>query len=100
MNNIHQLYPQTANPIGHFVRIGHTGHRVLENLYSADRVSISQAVFDANHINRQEDLPRTLFDGGTEIILDTKCAELAYKAGLNSSIKKLPWADSKGWVML
>ena len=100
MNNIHQLYSQTANPVGHFVRIGHTGHRVLENLYSADRVSISHAVFDANHIYRQEDLLHTLFDGGTEIILDTKCAELAYKAGLNSSIKKLPWANSnrEHWI--
>ncbi len=89
MNSIHQLYLQTANPIGHFVRTGHTGHGVLENLYSAGRVSISHAVFDTNHINRREDLLHTLFGGGTEIILDTKCAELAYKAGLNSSINKV-----------
>ena len=99
MNNIHQLYPP-SNPIGHFVRIGHTGHRVLESLYTASQVSISHAVLDANHVKRQEDLRHTLYDGGTEIILDTKSAELAYEAGLNSSIKELPWADldRKHWV--
>ena len=100
MSEIHQLFPPTVNPIGHFVRIGHTGHRVLESLYTAGRVSISHAVFDANQINKQKDLLHTLFDGDTEIILDTKCAELAYEAGLNSSIKELPWANPhrKHWV--
>ncbi len=100
MSSVHLLHSQSDKPIGHFVRIGHTGHRVLESLYTARRVSISHAVFDANHINKQKDLLHTLFDGGTEIILDTKCAELAFDAGLNSSIKNLPWADPfrKHWV--
>ena len=93
MSNILPLFPQ-SNPIGHFVRIGHTGHRLLESLYTANRVNIGHAIFDANHVKRQKDLRHTLHDGGTEIILDTKSAELAYEAGLNSSIKELPWADS------
>ncbi len=99
MNNIHQLYPP-SNPVGQFVRIGHTGHRALESLYIANRVKIDHAVFDANHIKRQEDLRHTLFDGGAEIILDTKSAELVYVTGLSSSIKELPWADlgRKHWV--
>ena len=33
MRKIHRLYPQATSPIGHFVRIGHTGHRELESLY-------------------------------------------------------------------
>ena len=32
---IHRLHP--IPPIGHYLRLGHTGHRQLENLYASGR---------------------------------------------------------------
>ena len=93
MSNVYSLHPQ-KHPIGHLVRIGHTGHRALENLHTAGRAPISRAVIDASHSLRQKELIATLSNSGAEIILDTKAAELAYLAGIHSKAAQLPWANA------
>ena len=92
MSNVFSLHPH-KHPINHLVRIGHTGHKILENLFTAGRVPISHAVVDAGHSFRQKELIATLSNSGTEIILDTKAAELASLAGIHSNAGKLPWAN-------
>ena len=93
MSNIYSLHPQ-KHPVRHLVRIGHTGHRTLENLYTAGRAPISRAVVDAGHSLRQKELVATLSNGGAEIILDTKAAELANIAAIHSKAGQLPWANA------
>ncbi len=92
MDNIYTLYPQ-KHPIRHFVRIGHSGYRKLENLYAAGRAPIRHAVVDAGHLHRQKDLVAALLDADAEIILDTKSAELATLAGLGTKASLLPWGS-------
>ena len=48
MNNVHSLFPKPS-PFGHYIRIGHTGYRILEDLHAAGRFPIRRAVFDASH---------------------------------------------------
>ncbi len=48
MSNVFSLHPH-KHPINHLVRIGHTGHKILENLYTAGRAPILHAVVDAGH---------------------------------------------------
>lgn len=91
MSNIHHLHPQ-SKVISQFVRFGHSSYRSLEGLYSAGRIPVSHAVLDANQLGRQSDLKHTLYDGGVQIILDTKSAELATNGGASSSARDLPWA--------
>ncbi len=85
MGTISALHPQ-KHPIRHFVRIGHTGYRTLENLYAAGRAPIRRAVVDASHLRRQKDLVATLLDSDAEIILDAKAAELATPMGFKGGL--------------
>lgn len=74
---LHVLHPPTA-AVGYFLRLGHTGHRRLETLLAAGRVSIDRAVVDAAHLDEQGELLDALRESGAELVLDTKAAELAY----------------------
>jgi len=94
MSNVYPLHRQ-KHPISHLVRIGHTGHRTLENLHTAGRAPISRAVVDAGHSLRQKELISTLSNSGAEIILDTKAAELATLAGIQTKAAQLPWANAE-----
>ena len=91
MSNVYPLY-QDANQISHILRVGHTGHRVFEDLHAAGRMPFRHAVFDAGHSQRQHDLISALGSAGIEIIIDTKAAELAWEIGIHSSAGNLPWA--------
>ena len=95
MDNVHALYPP-KHPIRHFIRIGHTGYRTLENLLAAGRAPIRHAVMEASHLDRQQDILATLLDCDAEVILDTKSAELATPVGSASKANRLPWGGSKG----
>ena len=61
MGNVYALHPP-QHPIRHFVRIGHTGYRTLENLLTVGRARIRHAVFDAAHLHRQQNILATLRD--------------------------------------
>lgn len=92
MSNVLPLFPSPST-IGHFVRIGHTAHRYLEDLHQAGRLPIRRAVADAAHMDSQSDLMQTLGESGTELVLDTKSAELSMPASLGTKSAKLPWAN-------
>ena len=90
-DNVHYLTPRQEE-IGHYLRLGHTGYRILENLHAVGRLPIKRAVIDASHITAQIDLISCLKDSGAELSLDTKSAELAYAGGFTSAASNLPWA--------
>lgn len=61
MSNVFSLHPQ-KHPISHLVRIGHTGHNILENLYTAGRAPIVHALTQSaraiEHLSNQPELKR------------------------------------------
>jgi hypothetical protein len=59
--------------IGHFVRVGSTGHRQIENLLGAGRMPMESVVIEAGVATRQAELIGLLKESGRELILDTKC---------------------------
>ncbi len=65
------------DPIGHFVRLGGTGHRQLEALHGSGKLQIDRVVVDAASFKVQSDLIGALRNSGTEITLDTRIAELS-----------------------
>ena len=91
---VHVLHPPTA-AVGYFLRLGHTGHRRLETLLAAGRVSIDRAVVDAAHLDEQGELLDALRESGAELVLDTKAAELATIGGYGSKAQSLPWAHEE-----
>lgn len=92
--NVHYLYPRQAE-IGHFLRLGHTGYRNLENLLAAGRLPIKRAVIDASHQEKQADLISSLKSIGTELVLDPKTAELSLPGGFATRARNLPWAHNE-----
>ena len=72
---LHHLYPP-ASPVGHFLRLGHTGHRILGDLHAADRFPIERGVVDPVYVSDQSELLDLLHRSGVELVLDTKAAEL------------------------
>ena len=80
-------------PIGSFLRVGHNGHRKLESLLAASRLRFRRFVFDAAHIDEQQDLLGTLQRAGCEIVLDPNAAETATLGRYDSSVSALPWGN-------
>src|SRR5689334_3968967 len=81
-----------ANPVGHFVRLGDSGHRQLADLHAAGRFSPKRVVVDASRLRHQQELVDALRTSGTRIVLDTKAAEL-------SSLQKFAgWASGAPWA--
>lgn len=89
---IHLLLPKPS-AIGSFLRVGHTGHRKLENLIAASRLRFRRFVFDAAHIEGQHDLLTTLRRAGCEIVLDPNLAETATPGRFDSTVSALPWGN-------
>lgn len=82
-------------PIGHFLRIGSTGHRQLEDLLGSGRMMLDRVVVDAAAVGRQHDLLTSLSDAGAELILDTNIAELSSVGRFGGAVRTAPWANPK-----
>lgn len=87
---IHKLHP--VLPVGHYLRLGHTGHRKLEDLHASGRLAIDRVVADAAHVADQKELLDSLRASATEVVLDARIAELSTPGGYRTSARKLDWA--------
>lgn len=96
MSKIVSLYPPNAQ-IGHYIRLGWTAHRRLEDWLAAGSLRISRAVIDAAHSYAQRDLVAALRNQGAELVLDPKTAELATLGGSTGKARELPWARHEGF---
>lgn len=88
--NVVYLHGQ-PEPIGHFLRIGNSGHRQLETLLDSGKMMLDRVVVDAAAVARQHDLIASLAEAGGELILDTNVAELSSARKYNGAVKSAPW---------
>jgi hypothetical protein len=70
------LHPP-AHAIAHYIRLGHTGHRMLETLHASGRLPIARAVVDPAYVGDQSDLLDAFHSAGVELVLDTRADEMA-----------------------
>lgn len=84
-----------SSPIGLFLRVGELSYRQAEILHHEGRLPINHAIFDASKFKHQKGFAKTLREAGTEIILDTKAAELAAPAKYSGNAAGTPWSDEK-----
>ena len=92
-------FPRSASvvrPIAHFIRLGETGAKALQDLRAAGRLPAERVVVDASRYKQQKALIDGLREGGTELVLDTKCAELGALGRHAGNVSRAPWADGKG----
>lgn len=78
--------------IGHFLRVGTTGHRQIETLLGAGRMPVQSVVIEAGVASRQAELIALLRESGRELILDTNVAELSCIGKFEGNAKGAPWA--------
>jgi hypothetical protein len=82
------------SPIGHFIRIGITGHKQAEDMLVQGRFPVDRAVFDACAIGRQTSLVNALRRRGSELVLDTNIAELSALGKYEGAASQAPWGLS------
>lgn len=90
--NVVYLHGQ-PEPVGHFLRIGGSGHRQLETLLGSGKMMLDRVVIDAAAVPRQKDLMASLAEAGGELILDTNVAELSSVGKFSGAVKSAPWAN-------
>ena len=90
---IHYLTPKSES-IGHFVRIGSTGHHQLGTLHSSGRPPVNRVVAEAASFKAQSELFGLLRNAGAEITLDTRIAELSEAGSYVPSGQWLPSVDN------
>jgi hypothetical protein len=93
--NVVYLHGQ-PQPVGHFLRIGTSGHRQLETLLGSGRMMLDRVVVEASAVGRQHDLLASLAEAGGELILDTNVAELSSVGRYSGAAKTAPWANPEG----
>jgi hypothetical protein len=90
--NVVYLHGQ-PKPVGHFLRVGTSGHRQLETLLGSGKMMVDRVVIEASSALRQHDLMAALADAGGELILDTNVAELSSAGRFSGAAKSAPWAN-------
>ena len=84
-----------VEPLGLFFRPGHNDHRVLSQLLSEGRSSMTGVVFDPSYVSAQEELRTEVLQRNLWAILDTRMMELATVNGHTKRRSELPWASSE-----
>lgn len=92
--NIIYLHGQPSE-VGHFLRIGTSGHRQLETLLGAGKMQLDRVVIDASAAVRQHELIGSLADAGAELILDPNIAELSSPGRFAGTASAAPWANPR-----
>ncbi len=82
--------------LAHFIRLGETGHRIVEALLAENRFPARRVVVDASRYHQQRELVDALRAADIEIVLDTKCAELAAQAMYQGYARGAPWSAIAG----
>ena len=81
-----------TDPIGHYIRLGDSGHRQLADLHAGGRFSPKRVVADASRLHHQAELVVALRTSGTQIVLDTKAAELSAEGRFSGFAAGAPWS--------
>lgn len=92
--NVVYLHGQPSE-VGHFLRIGTSGHRQLETLHGAGKMMLDRVVIEASAVARQQELIGSLAEVGAELILDTNIAELSSRGRFAGAAKTAPWANPR-----
>ena len=91
------LRPQQLHtPIGHAIRTGEMSYRKYGDLYAEGRLPARHVIIDASKARFQREFIRALRDGGSDVILDTKAAELSEVGRFRGIAKGAPWAPKEG----
>ena len=84
--------PRLHSPIGLVIRTGEMSYRQYEHLHAEGSLPARHVIVDASRAEFQKEFIRALRDGGADVILDTKAAELSEVGRFRGMAKGAPWA--------
>ena len=87
--------PRLHTPIGHVIRTGEMSYRQYEHLHAEGNLPAKHVIVDASKARFQKEFIRALRDGGADVILDTKAAELSEPGRFRGVAKRAPWAATE-----
>ena len=87
--------PRLHTPIGHVIRTGEMSYRQYEHLHAEGNLPAKHVIVDASKARFQKEFIRALRDGGADVILDTKVAELSAVGRFQGVAKDAPWAATE-----
>ena len=83
------------SPICHAIRTGESSYRQLEHLYAQGRLPSETIIVDASKARFQREFIRSVREKGSDIILDTKAAELSEIGKFHGAARGAPWAPEE-----
>jgi hypothetical protein len=89
-----RLVRPATEPLGLFLRPGHSDHRVLSQILSEGRSAMTGVIFDPSFIGPQEELRSEVLQRNLWAVLDTRMMELATPSGYTDRRSALPWAGA------
>ena len=89
------LGPRLHTPIGHVIRTDELSYRQYEHLHAEGSLPAKHVIVDASKARFQKEFIRALRDGGADVILDTKVAELSEVGRFQGMAKGAPWAATE-----
>ena len=95
MDNIvdHPSANAIRQPANLSIRTAETAFKKLENLWAERRLTADSYVIDASKAKFQSDFIQDLRKANSEVILDTKCAELSVIGRYHGLPKGAPWSQ-------
>jgi hypothetical protein len=99
---VHELPSHVAlrRPLGHAIRTGESSYRQLEHLYAEGRLPSETVIVDASKTRFKREFIRSLREHGSDIILDTKVAELSELGKFKGAAKGARWAPEENRPLL
>ena len=86
------------DPLGLYLRVGHSDHRQLSNLLHSGPPRFFGAIIDATRTESQKELREQLLAQRLDVILDPKTQAAATPGGFKSAFGALPWGEARPHV--
>lgn len=90
-----RLVRLAPDPLGMYIRAGHTDQKDLQNFISSGSLAFTGVVFEAKRVEKQKELLSLVLERGLDAVLDPQTQAMATPGGYASGMDKLPWSKKR-----
>ncbi|MFC5500284.1 hypothetical protein ACFPOE_22265 [Caenimonas terrae] len=90
-----RLVRAAPDPLGLYLRIGHTGQKDLQSFISSGDAAFSGVVFDARRVAKQKELLSLVLERRIDAVLDPQTQPMALPGGYIEAMGDLPWSAKR-----
>lgn len=90
-----RLVRLAPDPLGMYIRAGHTDQKDLQNFITAGSRPFTGVVFEAKRLVKQKELLSLVLERGFDAVLDPQTQAMATIGGYTSGMDNLPWSKKR-----